>query len=159
MYASARNAKRERHLENDILEDFREDFGTLIEMGFVATKQGDEKSASDIFYAAATLDPDSPAPVVGIGYIHLNKLELEQAEEAFKEALVMDPEHHLAQAFLGISYLMDEEKRKEGERLLKDAVEKTDDPTIKELGSTSLQWATQDLKKSKAPFFGGATDD
>ena len=44
-------------------------------------------------------------------------------------------------------------KRKKGEKLINEAIEKTEDPTIKNLGKISLEWAEKDLKKSRAPFF------
>lgn len=141
-------------MTDKLLEPFIEDFGLLIEGGFVATKQLDENSARELFHAAQVLKPDSAAPKVGLGYISLNKLELKDAEEMLKEALEMDKEHHLARAFLGITYLLNDAKREEGQKLLEEAMEKSDDPAIKELGETSLAWADSDLKKNKAPFFG-----
>ncbi len=139
----------------DKLAPFREDFGLMVEAGFVATKQFDERSAVDLFEAAHLLEPESAAPIVGLGYIALNQLELKEAEKQFKLALEMDPEHHLAQAFLGITYLLIPPRRKEGEVLLAKAMEATDDPTIKSLVETSMEWAEKDLTKKNAPFFGG----
>ena len=140
-------------MDNDILSEFEEDFGLFVEAGFLAAKQLDERASRRLFEAAGMLKEDSPAPIVGMGFIELNKLEIKVAIEYFKQALKMEPEHHLAQAFLGICYLLIETRREEGEKLLADAIKKSDDPTIGDLAEVALEWADKDLKKKKAPFF------
>lgn len=141
------------------LEEFDEDFALFIEAGFIAVNQKDEVNSTRLFSAAKIMRPESPAPIIGLGYIALNKLEVGKAADLFKEALKKDPEHHLAKAFLGISYLLVEEKRAEGEKLIQEAQEASDDPTIANLADISLEWAEKDLKKegkksgSGAPFF------
>ena len=142
-------------MTEDKLDPYKDDFGLFIEAGFVAAKQLDEKSSIALFEAANLLDENSPAPMVGVGYVHLNKLELKKAEKYFKDALKVDPDHHLAKALLGIAYLLNEERRPIGEKLLQEAMEKTDDPTIIKLVETSMMWAEKDLKKKKSPFFEG----
>ncbi len=137
------------------LEDFKEDFPLLIEAGFVAVKQLDEVSSTRLFQAAQLLNPTHPASKVGLGYIALNKLEIKEATRIFEEIVKEDAEHHLAQTFLGICYLLTKPKKKKGEALIKEIIEKTTDPTIKNLGETSLIWAEKDLSKNKAPFFTG----
>lgn len=139
--------------KNDLLDPFKEDFAMMIEAGFIAVNQQDEPSAKKLFHAARMLDPASPAPSVGLGFIALNKLEVKEAERVFKEILESHPDHHLARTFLGIAYLLTEKNRKEGETLIKDAMKKTDDETVRNLGKISLEWADKDLKKTKAPFF------
>jgi hypothetical protein len=135
------------------LEDFKEDFSLLIEAGFIAVKQLDEISASRIFHAAKTINPNSTAPQIGLGYIALNKLEVKQATKIFEEVTLKEPENYLAQTFLGICFLLTKPKRKKGEKLIQEAMEKTSDPTIKNLGTISLNWADKDLKDLKSPFF------
>jgi hypothetical protein len=135
------------------LNEFKEDFPLLIEAGFVAVKQLDETSASRIFHAAQALSPDSTAPQIGLGYIALNKLELKEATRIFEEVLQKEPENHLAQTFLGICFLLSKPKRKKGEKLIQDAMKKTENMSIKNLGEVSLEWAEKDLKKKEAPFF------
>lgn len=133
----------------DLLADFaQQDFGTFIEAGFVAVKQLDEKSARALFQAAHILRPDSLAPSIGLGYIALNKMDLKEAKDIFSYILTQDPEHYLAQVFLGITYLLLKTERKKGEDLIRGAVAKTTDPTVKHLGETSLQWMETDLKKT-----------
>lgn len=134
-------------------ESLKEDFALLIEAGFVAVKQLDETSATRLFHAAQALSPNNTAPRIGLGYIALNKLELKEATKVFEEVLEKEPENHLAQIFLGICFLLSKPKRKKGEKLIQEAIGKTDNPSIKSLGEVSLEWANKDLKKEKAPFF------
>lgn len=137
------------------LEDFKQDFGLLIEAGFIAVKQLDEKSAKSLFRAAQVLKPESSAPQVGLGYIALNKLELKEATAIFESILEKESDNHLAQTFLGMCYLLGKAKMKEGEKIIKQAVSQTSDPTVKNLGEVCLEWLEKDLKKreSKGPFF------
>jgi lipopolysaccharide biosynthesis regulator YciM len=135
------------------LQEFREDFAILVEAGFVAVKQLDETSATQLFRAAEMLHPESPAPQVGLGYIHMNKLETAKAIAIFEKIVEKEPDHHLAQAFLGICYALKKNTRKKGEEMLRQAMEASNDPTIKNLGEVSLKWIDKDLKSAKAPFF------
>jgi hypothetical protein len=140
-------------MDEQKLQDFREDFSLLIEAGFVAVKQLDEISASRIFHAAQSIFPNNTAPQIGLGFIALNKLEIKEATKIFESVIKQEPENLLAQTFLGICLLLSKPKRKKGEQLIRDAVRKTTNPTIKNLGEISLEWAEKDLKKEKAPFF------
>lgn len=135
------------------IEEFKQDFSLLIEAGFVAVKQLDAMSSSRIFVAAQMISPNHTAPQIGLGYIALNQLNVKEATHIFEEITKKEPENWLAQTFLGISYLLSKPKRKKGEKLIKEAIEKTDDPTIKSLGEVSLEWADKDLTKAKSPFF------
>lgn len=139
------------------LQAFREDFAMLIEAGFVAVKQLDEISAKRIFCAAHVLNPMSTAPQIGLGYIALNKLEVKEASKIFEAVTKLEPENYLAQTFLGICLLLNKPKRKQGEKLIRDAMAKTKDPTVKNLAEISLEWAEKDLKKLKSPFFTAST--
>lgn len=145
-------------MESEKLQEFKDDFALLFEAGFVAVKQLDETSARRIFNAAQVLSPGSTAPRLGLGYISLNKLETKEATKIFEEIYTKEPENYLAKTFLGICYLLNKAKRKKGERLIQDAMEKSDDPTIKNLGQVSLEWAEKDLKKEKAPFFAASQE-
>lgn len=132
--------------EESLLDYFREDFTLLIEAGFVAVKQLDEIAARRLFKAAELLNPDNPAPQLGLGYVALNKLQINEASKLFEGILKQHPEHYLAQALLGICYMMSKTKRKKGEKLITEAREKSDDPTIKNLADVCMEWATSDLK-------------
>lgn len=139
--------------------ELKEDFSLLIEGGFVAVKQLDEVSALRIFYAAQALSPNHTAPKVGLGFIALNKLDIKQAAKIFEEVVTQEPDNNLAETFLGICFLLTKGKQKKGEKIIQEVMKKTTDPTIKNLGATSLQWAEKDLSnKSKAPFFTGQPD-
>ncbi len=135
------------------MDAFREDFALLIEAGFVAVKQLDETSATRIFHAAQAISPKNTAPQIGLGYIHLNKLEIKEAVRIFQQVIDVEPDNHLAQTFLGICYLLSRTKRKKGEKIIRETIEKTTDPTIKDLGELSLVWAEKDLKKKEKPPF------
>lgn len=140
-------------MSEDLITELKEDFSLLIEAGFVAVKQLDETSAVRIFSAAQAISPLNTAPKLGLGYIALNKLELKEAARIFEEILQQEPENHLAQTFLGICFLLNKPKRKKGEKLIQEAMAKSTNPAIKNLGEISLDWAEKDLKKKEAPFF------
>lgn len=140
-------------MEQQSLEDFKSDFALFIEAGFIAVKQLDEISAKRIFNAAQLLSPESSAPQIGLGYIALNKLEMKEATQIFETIVKKEPENYLARTFLGICYLLNKPKRSKGEEIIQDAIEKTTDPTVKDLGKIALEWSEKDLKKLKSPFF------
>jgi tetratricopeptide (TPR) repeat protein len=144
-------------MDNNFSE-FKEDFSLLIEAGFLAVKQLDETSAKRIFQAAQVISPQSSAPQLGLGYIALNKLEIKEAVRIFEEIVSKEPENYLAQTFLGICFLLTKPKRKKGEKLINEAMAKTTDPTIRNLGQISLEWMEKDLKREKAPFFASPKD-
>jgi lipopolysaccharide biosynthesis regulator YciM len=141
-------------MDEEKMAEFKEDFSLLIEAGFVAVKQMDEVSATRIFQAAQAMSPFNTAPQIGMGYIALNKLQIKEATRIFETVTQTEPENYLAQTFLGMCFLLTKGKRKKGEKIINEAMEKTADPTIKNLGAISLEWAEKDLyKKSSAPFF------
>lgn len=133
--------------ENGLLKEFKEDFALFIEAGFIAIKQLDEIAARRLFKAAELLNPDNPASQLGLGYVALNKLQVNEATKLFEGIIAKDPEHHLAQALLGICYLLTKGKRKKGEKLIQDAKSKTDDATIRNLADVCMEWANKDLKE------------
>lgn len=140
-------------MDTDKLKEFAPDFALLIEAGFIAVKQLDETSAARIFSAARLLNPEHSAPMIGMGYIALNKLEVKQATKIFEEVVEKEPKNWLAQTFLGICFLLTKPKRKKGERLIREALASTQDEAVKNLGKLSLDWAEKDLYKTKSPFF------
>ena len=142
-------------MSSQLIEEFKEDFALLIEAGFVAVKQMDERSAKYIFKAASEINPKSVNPQIGLGYIALNKLDLKEADKYFEQVIAKEPENWLAVCFLGISYMLQKNKRKKGEELVQKALDSSSDDTIKNLAKISLNWNDKDLKKkeAKAPFF------
>ena len=146
-------------MEIEKIQEFKGDFALLIEAGFVAVKQMDETSATRIFHAAQALSPGSTAPQIGLGYIALNKLEIKEGTRIFELVLNVEPSNYLAQTFLGMCLLLTKGKQNKGEKLIREAMEKTSDPTVKNLGTMSLEWADKDLNKiKKSPFFAQQTE-
>lgn len=146
-------------MDQEKMQEFKDDFALLIEAGFVAVKQLDETSATRIFHSAQMLSPQSTAPQIGLGYIALNKLDIKEATKVFESVLTQEPENYLAKTFLGICFLLSKDKRKKGEKIIKESMEKTQDPTVKNLGAISLEWSEKDLKKSLSPFFGSMEEE
>ena len=100
------------------------------------------------------MNPTSVAPEIGLGYISLNKLELKEATKIFEGVLEKEPENHLAKTFLGMCLLLTKPKREKGEKMIREAMNETNDETIKSLAKISLEWAEKDLKKTtRPPFF------
>ncbi len=137
----------------EIVRDFEGDFALMIEAGFVAVKQLDELSSARIFEAAQLMRPDSSAPKIGLGYIALNKLDIKEATRIFSQVVEKEKENYLARTFLGMCYLLSKGKNEEGKKLIEESVKKTEDPTIKNLGTIALEWWEKDLQKQKSPYF------
>ena len=133
----------------ELITELKGDFPLLIEAGFVAVNQRDEESALRLFMAASILEPHSCAPEIGYGFVALNKLDLANAEQKFRAVLDKDGEHHLAKAFLGITLAFSEKTRMQGQKLLAEAIEASDDPHVKNLGQVSLNWVEKDFSKKK----------
>jgi hypothetical protein len=133
-------------MTTSLTEELKNDFPLLIEAGFVAVNQRDEDSAKKLFKAAQLLEPESTAPRIGFGFIALNKLELDIAQKEFNDVLKKDTEHQLARAFLGITLCFNPKTRAEGKKLIEEAMSKTDDPHVKNLGSISLEWLKKDFE-------------
>ncbi len=143
-------------MEQEKFQEFDEDFALLIEAGFIAIKQLDEMSAKKIFQAAQIIRPDSQIPKMGIASIALNKLELKEAIRLYGEVLEKEPQNHTAQVFLGLSYLFSKNNpgyQKKGEKLIRETLEKTDEPIVKQLGISGLEWLEKEKGKTKPPFF------
>lgn len=139
---------------SELIEEIKEDYALLIEAGFIAVTQADEDCAKKLFRAAKLLKPKSTAWQMGFGYIALNKLEVKESHRIFTKIVKKEPENHLAKTFLGLCHLLMKKDPKLGEKLIRDAMEATDDPAVKHLGEVSLKWMKEYYKKEeKAPFF------
>jgi len=137
--------------EESLVNHFLEDYALFIEAGFIAVKQCDEIAARRLFKAAEILSPNNPASQLGLGYIALNKLRVSEAIPIFESILKKDPDHCLAEALLGVAYLLTQDKRKQGEQMVLEAKQKSDDPTIKNLADVCLDWIKKDLKTKDLP--------
>ena len=129
---------------------YKEDFILLLEAGFIAVNQADEDSALKLFRAAMLLDPNNPLPTIGIGYLHLHKLELKQAIKAFEDVLDKDPSNDMAKAFLGICMSMQPNTTGKGEKILEQTL-KSKDPMIKKLSDTAIDFVENFIKKKPGP--------
>lgn len=134
-------------------KDYKEDWILFLEAGFIAVNHADEDAALKLFKAAELLHPDSVLPKVGIGYLHLHKLELKQAVKSFEEVLEKDPKNEMAKAFLGICMSLNPTSLDKGEKILTQTL-KSDDPMIKKLSDTAIDFAEKFLKKAPTPVQG-----
>jgi hypothetical protein len=131
-------------------KDFKEDWILFLESGFIAVNQMDEDAAVKLFKAAELFKPESTLPKVGIGYLHLHKLELKQACKVFEEVLEKEPKNEMAKTFLGICMSLSPASLTKGEKIL-EQTQKSHDPLIKNLSGTAIDFATKFLKKEPSP--------
>ncbi len=129
------------------LQAFKKDFILFAEAGFIAVNQSDEDAAIKLFKAAELLDQINLLPKIGMGYLHLCKLELDQAEKAFADALTINPQDELAKTLHGLVLSLSPKKEKGGEKELKESIEKNKDPLNKQLAETSLKFVNRFVKK------------
>ena len=134
-------------------KEFQKDFGILIESGFIAVKQGDEDSASKLFNASKTLNPDHSAPDIGLGYIHLSKLEIKKAKEIFQKVIDKEPNNYLALTFLGLCLMLGKTDMAKGENLVNKALNNSDDPAIQHFAQTVLTWKKEFFNKEPVTPF------
>lgn len=133
------------------LEQHKEQFLLFVETGFIAVNQSDEESATRLFKAAAMLNADSPLPTIGMGYLHLCKLELKQAVEKFEQVLNKDPENEMARSMLGITLTLTPNLVNEGEKILHSLASKSKEKEVKNLANTSLDFVEKFVKKPMSP--------
>ena len=129
----------------------KDQFLLLAEAGFIAINQSDEDAAIKLFKASELLDPDNLLPRIGMGYMHLCKLELKQAVKYFEEILVKDPHNEMARAFLGLSLSLNPAELAKGEKVLEEAAEKSKDLMIKNLAVSALEFVEKFVKKAPSP--------
>ncbi len=136
------------------LAKYKNDFILLTETGFMAANQADEDAAVKLFKASLALNPHNTLPKIGFGYIHLLKLELKQAEKSFQEVLTEEPHNQMARALLGLSLAFTTKEVVRGEKLLEEALQKTDDPSVKSMAATAIEFIEKYIKKSPTPVQG-----
>ena len=136
------------------LQKYKDDFVLLLESGFIAASKTDEDAAVKLFRAAQTLQPENVMPKVGFGYIHLLKLELNQACKKFEEVLRIEPHNEMARAMLGLSTSLTVKDAEKGEKILQEAMKNTKDPSIKNMASTSIDFVEKFVKKQPTPVQG-----
>lgn len=133
------------------IQKFKEHFILLCEAGFIAVNQTDEDAAVKLFKASELLNPKSTLPKIGMGYMHMMKLELKQACKLFNDVLAEEPDNEMAKTFLGISYALTATEVTKGEQILEDSAQKTDDPMIKRLAISALDFVEKFVKKAPTP--------
>lgn len=129
---------------------FKEDWLLFTECGFIAVNQADEDSASKLFKAGELLNPENVLSRIGVGYLHLHKLELKQAVKAFEEVIEKDPHNEMAKAFLGLCMGMMPNMADKGEKILEETT-KSKDPGIRQLSETAIDFVEKFIKKSPGP--------
>ncbi len=132
------------------IKQYKDDFILLAEAGFIAVNQADEDSALKLFRAAELLNGENTLPKVGMGYLHLHKLELKEAVKAFDEVLSKEPHNDMAKAFMGLSMSMMPNAVDKGERILEQTM-KSKDPMIKRLADTAIDFVERFVKKTPGP--------
>ncbi|HSX03507.1 MAG TPA: SctF chaperone SctG [Rhabdochlamydiaceae bacterium] len=133
------------------LQKFKDHFFLLCEAGFVAVNQADEDAAVKLFRASALINPASTLPKIGMGYMHMMKLELKQAIKIFDEIMAIEPHNDMAKAFLGICYALTTSEVAKGEKILEQSAQKAEDPMIKKLAVTALDFVEKFVKKAPSP--------
>ena len=132
------------------LKKYKEAWLLFTEAGFIAVNQADEDAAIKLFRAGETLNPENTLPQVGIGYLHLHKLELKQAVKAFEDVIDKEPHNEMAKAFLGICISMMPNAAAKGEKILEQTA-KSKDSMIKNLSETAIDFVEKFVKKSPGP--------
>jgi len=138
------------------LQKFKDHFILFAEAGFIAINQADEDSAIKLFKASELLDSQNLLPKIGMGYMHLCKLELKQAAKTFEGILSKDPNNEMAKTFLGLSLALNPAELSKGEKVLEESAQKSQDPMIKNLAKNALDFVEKFVKKSPSPAQGQA---
>ena len=125
---------------NKELEAFDKDTRLLVEAGYIALKQIDEKSAQSCFYAAIALRPNESLPVVGLGQMELFKLNIEEAKKMFNMVLEKEKGHEMAQTLLAVAnvYSLEKPDIDQGSSQIEEILKKTKDPAIVALCKDTL---------------------
>lgn len=135
------------------IKKYKEDFILMLETGFIAVNQADEDSALKLFKAAELLNPENSLPKVGFGYLHLHKLELNQAVRCFEDVLDKEPKNEMAKAFLGICMSLMPTQLDKGEKVLEETM-KSKDPMIKKLAHTAVDFVEKFVRTTPGPAAG-----
>lgn len=131
---------------------YKDNFILLCEAGFIAVNQADEDAAVKLFRASELLNPENPLPKIGLGYMHLCKLELKQACKMFDEVLAENPENEMAKAFLGLSLSLSPNDLVKGEKILEESAQKSKDSGVKTMAKTALDFVERFVKKAPGPM-------
>ena len=131
---------------SNLLEQFKDQFVLFLEAGFIAVNHADEDSAKKLFNVSKMLKPESTLNEIGLGYLHLCKLELAPAEKCFRKVLDIDPTSDMARTFLGITMSLSPKEGAEGEKILTE-ISKSGNEDSKKLSKDALNFVDQFVKK------------
>ncbi len=131
---------------------YKDSYIHFVEAGFIAVNQADEDAAIKLFKAAALLKPENTLPQLGTGYLHLCKLELKQAIQAFRDVLAKEAHNEMAKAFLGFALCLTPTEVATGEKQLEETIKTAHDPAIKELAGNALDFVEKFVKKPLPPM-------
>lgn len=134
------------------LQKFKDDFILLAEAGYIAINQSDEDAAIKLFAAAELLDPNNPLPRLGMGYLYLCQLKLKQAATIFEEILAKEPSNEMAKTLLGLTLSLNPTELAKGEKTLEESIQKNQDPLVKNLAKTALDFVEKFIKKAPSPI-------
>lgn len=134
-----------RHMEDAIL---------FTEAGFIAVNQADEDAALKLFKAAELLNPASTLPQVGVGYLHLHKLDLKEAAKQFEAVIKREPGNEMAVTLYGIALGLSSETAGKGEKILHDTSRGSQDPLLRQLGDTAIAFIDRFVKRTPGPAGG-----
>ena len=133
------------------LSEHEHNFFLFLEAGFVAINQADEDSAVKLFKACEILNKENSLIRVGMGYLHLHKLELKAAKDIFEEVLQKEPDNEMAKTFLGITLSLTPNQTATGEQMLEKVAKGSEDKEIKNVASTTLDFVENFVKKVPGP--------
>lgn len=134
-------------MSKELLKEKKDQFLFFVETGFIAVNQSDEDSAKKLFEAAHLLNKESPLPDIGLGYMHLCKLELKEAMLKFNGILEKDPTNDMAKSMLGLAMSLTPDLVAEGEKLLTDVARKSDNEDVKKVADSTLSFVDEHVKK------------
>ncbi len=133
------------------LSKFEDDFFLLLEAGFMAINQADEDSTVKLFKACELLQPENSLIQIGMGYMHLHKLELKASIKCFEDVLAKEPDNEMAMTFLGIALSLTPNKVSEGEKILEKSAKSSSDSQVKKVANVSLDFVEKFVKKAPGP--------
>ncbi|MDF2576632.1 MAG: sctG [Chlamydiales bacterium] len=132
-----------------MFEPYIEDFALMVEAGFVAVYQGDEANARKLFHAASLLKPEHPAPKLGLSHIAIHKLQLDEARTLLEEVLTRESDNQIARALLGLCLLLGKTNKGEGIALIQEAMSKTSETSVHNLGQAAMTWLENEERKAR----------
>lgn len=132
------------------IKKYEEDYLLMTEAGFIAVNQADEDAATKLFNAADLLNPKSTLATVGKGYLHLHKLELDDAVKMFDKVLKEEPHNEMAKAFKGLALSLNPKDIEKGEKILEESA-KTSDSGIKKLADSAIAFVEKFVKTTPGP--------